>query len=360
MSKIAPHLTIKVPDISVPKIPDVSVPKIPDIDIPKIPDVSVPKIPDTPTTTFSFPRVPDSPFTPTTAINSPSSIRSQAVRQYEFEVDSFINDKIRINSLKADVDVNPNLTASQKQQIFKDLDVIEKTPPRLSNITRGEMRNVDFTYRQFSGDRMTSIKDMFTKHWGKILVAGASVTMITIAIAAQLRTDKVNNTDYTITNIQQDPQNPSLINIRYTPEDAFTPKDTVIISSSNSKPIIDNLYSTIYRPLPGSFAIKGKLESPGNYGKFKVKSEFSDQLADGVKSVVEPITSAAGSVVTTTVGAASDTVVGSLGAILDSLIPGFGAFFSSFWWLFMIFSLFSSVMSSFSAMYVLSKKLDRL
>jgi hypothetical protein len=127
------------------------------------------------------------------------------------------------------------------------------------------------------------------------LIIGGT-TLGVIATAAAITAEKINQTDYTITSIKKDSTDPSKTIITYTPEDMFTKRDSIMISSSNSDPNIDGEYS-IQPMRGGSVKINKQISKEGNYGIMKCYTSLSNQTTQTITDLTKPVTYVAGGVV---------------------------------------------------------------
>lgn len=159
-----------------------------------------------------------------------------------------------------------------------------------------------------SAERLTPTQ--FLSRYGKYIIG--TTTIASIVIAAVAITNRINNTNYTITSIVKDPSNSSKVIISYTPEDMFTRRDTVIISDSNSTPMIDGEYQI--EPIrPGGFKIQKTISSQGTSGKFRCITTISNQISNIITQTTLPVASTLAGVAGNVVGEVTGEVVKSSG-----------------------------------------------
>jgi outer membrane lipoprotein SlyB len=152
----------------------------------------------------------------------------------------------------------------------------------------------------------SKFKKFISNNYGFIIGA---TTLGAIAAAAAITSEKINKTDYTIISIKKDSTDPSKTIITYTPEDMFTKRDSIMISSSNSNPHIDGEYPI--QPLRGgSLRIDKTISKEGNYGIMKCYTSVSNQTTQTITDLTKPVT--------TTVGGVAGGVVGD---IVGDVIP---------------------------------------
>lgn len=157
------------------------------------------------------------------------------------------------------------------------------------------------------------MKKFLSENYGKII---AGTTLGAIATAAAITADRINKTDYTITSIKKDSTDPSKTIITYKPEDMFTKRDSIMISSSNSDPHIDGEYSI--QPLRGgSLRIDKTISKQGNYGIMKCYTTLSNQTTQTITDLTKPVTS--------TVAGVAGGVVGDIaGDIIPEVFKSMG------------------------------------
>ena len=128
--------------------------------------------------------------------------------------------------------------------------------------------------------------------------------------------EKINKTDYTITSIKKDSTDPSKTVVTYTPEDMFTKRDSIMISSSNSDPNIDGEYSI--QPIRGgSVKINKEISKQGNYGIMKCYTSVSNQTTQIINDITKPVT-------TTVAGITGGVITDVVGDIIPSTLQSFG------------------------------------
>lgn len=170
-------------------------------------------------------------------------------------------------------------------------DVGKKTdaPPPYSEI---DNKDIQKTMDSLSDASPSEFKKFISDNYGKIIVG---TTLGAIAAAAAITVEKINKTDYTITSIKKDSTDPSKTIITYKPEDMFTKRDSIMISSSNSDPHIDGEYSI--QPLRGgSLKIDKEISKQGNYGIMKCYTTLSNQTTQTITDLTKPVTNVAGGV----------------------------------------------------------------
>ena len=161
--------------------------------------------------------------------------------------------------------------------------------------------------------KKSNISDFLSKHGTKIIGGVTVATMVGVAVGLS---EKINKTDYTITSIKKDSTDPSKTIITYTPEDMFTKRDSIMISSSNSDPNIDGEYSI--QPIRGgSVKINKEISKQGNYGIMKCYTSVSNQTTQIINDITKPVTTTAagitGGVITDVVGDIIPEVFKSMG-----------------------------------------------
>ena len=156
--------------------------------------------------------------------------------------------------------------------------------------------------------------------------------MLGIYIKSKIDADRINSTDYQITSITSN-ANGEII-VLYDPPDKFTLKDTVIISETNSVPVIDVSNDELTYVGIGVIKFSGEeITTDGTSGKLKCRTTVEDQFTQNVTDAAKPLT---------------DIPLNITGNVLDKLIPApLKDFFKNFWWVVLIICIL--VLSSSSA-----------
>jgi hypothetical protein len=121
-----------------------------------------------------------------------------------------------------------------------------------------------------------------------------TISVAALVVASQLKADKINNTEYTITGIRQDNVDKRKTIITYTPNDSFSSHDAVMISGSNSVPSIDGDGYSIEKVAGGIIKIGKSITGEGSSGTLKCITTFSNQMSENIKdiggTVLNPVT----------------------------------------------------------------------
>jgi hypothetical protein len=198
-----------------------------------------------------------------------------------------------------------------------------------------EIKTPEFKSKTFK-ERLNSMGDWIKKN-PKLAATIGGVTAVGTAflgmyIKAQIDTNRINSTDYKITSITSD-ENDEVI-VLYDPQDKFTLKDTIIISETNSVPLID--VSNVELTYVGNGVIKfsgEEITTNGTSGKLQCRTTAEDQFTQSVTDAAKPLT---------------DIPLNIAGNILDRFIPpGLKDFFKNWWWVVLIICIL--VLSSSSA-----------
>jgi hypothetical protein len=189
---------------------------------------------------------------------------------------------------------------------------IDDVPPPYSKIDDVGAKKIDDI-----GDKVPKDPSEFSKFLSKnkgLIIGGT--TLGAIATTAAVLSEKVNKTDYTIISIKKDSTDPSKTVVTYTPEDMFTKRDSIMISSSNSDPNIDGEYSI--QPIRGgSVKINKEISKQGNYGIMKCYTSVSNQTTQIINDITKPVT-------TTAVGITGGVITDVVGDIIPSTLQSFG------------------------------------
>lgn len=126
----------------------------------------------------------------------------------------------------------------------------------------------------------------------KLIATGVGVGVIAgIAIAAQIRVDKINSTTYTInsiTNNTDDNGTSTDIDVSYTPSDKFSDNDRITIQDTNSVKSIDiTLQGKGFTSGEGFIYIEDdRVDTDGNSGTLRCTTSFENQFASITKEVL--------------------------------------------------------------------------
>lgn len=172
-------------------------------------------------------------------------------------------------------------------------------------------------YSEIDGNKVpkdpSEFSEFLSKNKGWII---GGTTLGAIATTAAVLSEKINKTDYTITSIKKDSTDPSKTVVTYTPEDMFTKRDSIMISSSNSDPNIDGEYSI--QPIRGgSVKINKEISKQGNYGIMKCYTSVSNQTTQIINDITKPVT-------TTAAGITGGVITDVVGDIIPSTLQSFG------------------------------------
>ncbi len=159
-----------------------------------------------------------------------------------------------------------------------------------------------------------STMKQFLSNYGTVIVAGTTVAAI--AASAAIISEKINNTNYTITSIKKDSTDASKTVITYTPEDKFTKRDSVTISNSDSNPSIDGEYS-IEPMRAGAIKINKQITKQGGSGFLKCYTDVSNQTTQIINEVTKPVTTTAG-------GIAGGVISDVFGDVIPSTLKSMG------------------------------------
>lgn len=192
---------------------------------------------------------------------------------------------------------------------------IDDVPPPYSKIDDAGAKKIDDI-----GDKVPKVpkdpsefSEFLSKNKGWII---GGTTLGAIATTAAVLSEKINKTDYTITSIKKDSTDPSKTVVTYTPEDMFTKRDSIMISSSNSDPNIDGEYSI--QPIRGgSVKINKEISKQGNYGIMKCYTSVSNQTTQIINDITKPVT-------TTAAGITGGVITDVVGDIIPSTLQSFG------------------------------------
>mgnify|MGYP000273852397 FL=1 len=226
------------------------------------------------------------------------------------ELSKKIDDKVAKVSKKMDDLVD---TGAKKIDDVVDTGAkkIDDVPPPYSKIDGGAKKidNVADTVPKDSSE----FSKFLSKNKGWII---GGTTLGAIATTAAVLSEKINKTDYTITSIKKDSTDPSKTVVTYTPEDMFTKRDSIMISSSNSDPNIDGEYSI--QPIRGgSVKINKEISKQGNYGIMKCYTSVSNQTTQIINDITKPVT-------TTVAGITGGVITDVVGDIIPSTLQSFG------------------------------------
>lgn len=255
------------------------------------------------------------------------------------KIDNDLNKIDNIDNITK-VDDIPDITPDTKK-------LINETPENIkADLTPENKVKFDQDYKKlFDEIDKPSFKNKSPKEkWETIknIVKTLSVTAVGVAflgmyIKAQIDANRINNTEYRITSITSDNNNDVIV--LYDPQDKFTLKDTIIISETNSVPIIDG--SGVGLTYAGNGIIKfvgEKITTNGNSGKLRCRTTVEDQFAQNVSNAINPIV---------------DIGANVAGNILDKFIPkGLKDFFKNFWWVILIICILSIISSSAAVAFV--------
>ena len=183
-----------------------------------------------------------------------------------------------------------------------------------------------------SKEKFDSVKNWVKENYKLIGATAIGVAFLGMYIKAQIDTNRINNTDYKITSITSDENNE--IVVLYDPQDKFTLKDTIIISETNSVPIVDSSNVELKYVGNGVISFSGEeITTNGTSGKLKCRTTVEDQFTRIVTDAAKPLT---------------DIPTDVAGNILDKLIPApLKDFFKNWWWVVLIICIL--VLSSSSA-----------
>lgn len=200
-----------------------------------------------------------------------------------------------------------------------------------------EINTPNFKSKTFK-ERLNSIKDWVKKNPGKATNLAAMTALATSFLAmyikAKIDTDRINNTEYTITSITSNEDNE--IVVLYDPQDKFTLKDVIIISETNSVPVIDGTGMELTYVGNGVISLSGeKITTNGSSGKLRCKTSVENQFTQTVTDVAEPII---------------DIPSNIADNIIDKIIPdSIKDFFNEWWWVVLIICILSICSSSAAA-----------
>jgi hypothetical protein len=202
------------------------------------------------------------------------------------------------------------------KKLFDDIESPSSTKKKWSDLSDAE-----------KSDRM----QLYTKY----AVGIAAVTALSaVLIKSRIDTDRINNTEYTITSITSKDKT---ISVTYEPKDKFSTRDSFTISESNSNPKIDGEYS-IRTATNGKITFDGPstITTNGNRGKMRVFTTFENQVSTNVQKTLRPVTQTVGDVVKDTVS-----------TLYSSLLPEWlQDIFSKIWIVSLIFCILSSLVLS--------------
>jgi hypothetical protein len=218
------------------------------------------------------------------------------------KVDDIVADVSKIDDAAKKID-----DVAETGKVAKEIDL----PPAYSKIDDAA-KKIDDIGAKVPKDP-SEFSKFLSKNKGRIIGA---TTLGAIATTAAVLSEKINKTDYTITSIKKDSTDPSKTIITYKPEDMFTKRDSIMISSSNSNPHIDGEYSI--QPLRGgSLRIDKTISKEGNYGIMKCYTSVSNQTTQIINDITKPVTTTVG-------GVAGGVISDVLGDIIPSTLQSFG------------------------------------
>jgi hypothetical protein len=186
-------------------------------------------------------------------------------------------------------------------------------------------------------------QEFLTKYGDYVKYAIGGITITTIVTIAAIESEKINNTNYSITSIQKDPNNPSYTIISYTPAHKFDINDIISITNSNSIDPIDGTDIPIYDILgDGKIKINKSIKVEGSKGILKCSTNFGNQVAKTVNNIVDPVVTQTASAAKSIAGNTIDTTLQAVGLPTLSQIT---ENLKTYWWVVLIIILIPLILS---------------
>lgn len=230
------------------------------------------------------------------------------------------------------------ITSITKQ--IENVKSIPKTPSISLSKPTGDTIKTNFT--NFAKNVKTPT-EFFTKYGDYIKYAIGGITITTIVTIAAIESEKINNTNYSITSIKTDPNNPSYTIISYTPAHKFDINDLITITNSNSIDPIDGTNMPIYDVIEnGTIKINKSIKVEGSAGTLKCSTNFGNQVAKTVNDIVDPVVTQTASAAESIVGNTIDTTLQTLGL---PTLPQITENLKTYWWIVLIIILIPLILS---------------
>jgi hypothetical protein len=232
------------------------------------------------------------------------------------------------------------------------------TQKEIENITDSTLKGGKKTLNQKGKEFLDNIskkyknsKDFISKNKKLIAMTIGGIGLATLATIAGTNSEKINNTNYTITSIKKDDKNPAYSIITYTPADKFCISSTITITDSNSIDPVDGDDIPIYNIIQdGKIKINKTIKIEGSSGALRCKTNFSKQLSCTIGDIVEPVVDVALDITKDVGQNALDQLLDKSGLpttkeIFDKIKEIFDKI-KSYWWVVLLVSLIPIILSS--------------
>jgi hypothetical protein len=182
-----------------------------------------------------------------------------------------------------------------------------------------------------------------------LLLGGGIAVLAGVGIAAGVNSERINNTEYKITEIKNYENSNDKAIIYYSPSDRFSTDDNITLLNTNSTPKIDGNYSSnnIIDTGIGFIHIKSSnITQNGDSGTIKCQTNFGNQFRTVLKNdVVKQVIGVAGDVVTTAAEETKDII----GEIFKDLIG------DNLWIILIVIIILILLSSSSSILFIVTK-----
>lgn len=363
----APKIDVPAPRINVPDAPRINAPAAPRINAPDAPRINAPDAPR-----INAPDAPriDAPDAPRIDAPSKKSLGTDYTKypegsaQRRFSYDNYLksgknppkvlDDPPKVNKVSDDLNKIDNIDNIKNVDDIPNDDIkkIVKSSPEDIKADLPDAQKADFDVNakklfddidtpdfksKTPKEKWDSVKKWVKENIGTMAAAAAGAAILGIYLKSKIDADRINNTEYKITSITSDANDEVIV--LYDPRDKFSLKDTIIISETNSVPVIDGSGMDLKYVGNGVVSFSGeKITTNGTSGKLICRTTVENQFTQNVTDALEPVVDIPANVVEN---------------VLDKIIPkGLKDFFKNFWWVILIICILSLISSSAAVGFV--------